>query len=94
MSLRITRLPWANKPKHEGGVWHRVISADGQFIGTVRGEGNATLLQNAPRLLEALERALPYLEKLADSDNHSDEGASNAWAAADYEIRRAKGDTT
>ena len=90
MSLRITRLPWADKPKHEHGVWHRVISADGQFIGTVRGEGNATLLQNAPRLLAALEQALPYLEKL--SDEHDDKGASSAWAAADYEIRRAKGE--
>lgn len=92
MSLRITRLPWDDKPRHEYGVWHRIVSGDGQFIGTVRGEGNATLLQNAPRLLAALEQALPYLEKL--SDEHQDKGASSAWAAADYEIRRARGETT
>ena len=68
MSLRISRLPWASKPKHESGVWYRVLSADGQFIGTVRGEGNATLLQNAPRLLAGTGAQLLAAETAGEAE--------------------------
>lgn len=91
MSLRITRLPWDDKPRHEYGVWHRIVSGDGQFIGTVRGEGNATLLQNAPRLLEALEVATAKLEEAAK--RHNDQELLHLVPALEGEIRRAKGET-
>ena len=91
MSLKISRLPWADKPRHEYGVWYRVISADDQFIGTARGEGNATLLQSAPRLLEALEVAAAQLEEAAQ--RHNDPALLNLLPALEGEIRRAKGET-
>lgn len=65
--MNITRLPWATAPKHDYGVWYRIQSADGNFIGTCRGKHNAQLLQNAPTTLHLLEHAMAYLNDAADA---------------------------
>jgi hypothetical protein len=70
--MSITRLPWADKPKHDYGVWYRIQTPDGYFIGTARGKHNAQLLQNAPKVLHHLECCMKHLEAAAGDESAQD----------------------